>query len=244
MALQGLNGQGALLARRQPIDKRDIPPARPGYRAAITKIADRCTRHRVYNDPLSLSRPHGLPGLPCKSRAGNHRGACPTKQITTVIAGGHGRGETILTTATLTIRHRAWMPVVGQPVVRRRPRAGRPRTDCARREGCGQPNPGPPGHQPPAPGAPIPGPRGTNARRPPTAAPSPPTPASSARRPAPGARRPAPGARRPASSGRRPAAAGVQRRPAFSGRRPLLGVDHALTVPIFNTGHLRRIFGD
>jgi hypothetical protein len=59
-----LNGRDSLLARRPPVDKRDIHLARPGYRAAVTKIMDRCTRDRACNDPLSLSRTTGLPGLP------------------------------------------------------------------------------------------------------------------------------------------------------------------------------------
>jgi hypothetical protein len=40
-----LNGRESLLARRPAIGKRDIHLARPGCRAAITKMADRCTRY-------------------------------------------------------------------------------------------------------------------------------------------------------------------------------------------------------
>ena len=40
-----LNGRDSLLARRPPMGKRDIHLARPGYRAAVTKMADRCTRY-------------------------------------------------------------------------------------------------------------------------------------------------------------------------------------------------------
>jgi hypothetical protein len=60
----GLNGRDSLLARRPPVDKRDIHLARPGYRAAITKMADRCTRDGTCNDPLSLSRTTGCPVCP------------------------------------------------------------------------------------------------------------------------------------------------------------------------------------
>ena len=63
-----LNGLDSSLARRPagtpPSDKRDIHLARPGYRAAITKTADRCTRDGTCNDPPSLSRTTGCPVCP------------------------------------------------------------------------------------------------------------------------------------------------------------------------------------
>ena len=65
-----LNGLDSLLARRPPVDKRDIHLARPGYRAAVTKIADRCTRDGTYNDPLSLSRTTGCPVRPGRGHPG------------------------------------------------------------------------------------------------------------------------------------------------------------------------------
>ena len=40
-----LNGRDSLLAPRPPMDKRDIHLARPGCRAAVAKMADRCTRY-------------------------------------------------------------------------------------------------------------------------------------------------------------------------------------------------------
>jgi hypothetical protein len=59
-----LNGRDSLLVAPAAMDKRDIHLARPGYRAAITKMADRCTRDGACNDPLSLSRTTGCPVCP------------------------------------------------------------------------------------------------------------------------------------------------------------------------------------
>jgi hypothetical protein len=80
---RALNGRDSLPARRPPIGKRDILLARPGYRAAVTKMADRCTRDGTCNDPLSLSRTTGCPVCPGRGHPGPSTGA-PRAETTVV----------------------------------------------------------------------------------------------------------------------------------------------------------------
>ena len=116
-----LNGRDSLLARRPPVDKRDIYLARPGYRAAVTKMADRCTRDGRYNDPLSL-----LSGL--SRRAARGRAVPAPRPRARRPARGWAPGRCRAACAGAARR------AAGRTAARRAARSpGRARRGCARR---------------------------------------------------------------------------------------------------------------
>ena len=59
--LRGLCGQGSLAGASAARWQKGHSSRAAGYRAAVTKIVDRCTRDGDYNDPLSLDGPVGAP---------------------------------------------------------------------------------------------------------------------------------------------------------------------------------------